>query len=847
MTEVIVGKIRVQILTESIFRIEAKQNRKFLDANTFFIPNREKFSGEIEISTKEDEKEVQIFVNRYTIVVPKNRSTLRGVKVFKDGFDIYHYSKIVNTGELPPIDKTPVVFPIMDSPRIIMPKEGYTAKASSEIIDLGEAEDIYILCANEDPKRLRKLYVELTGAPELVRLSTLGSWNSKYFAYDQETAKQLILDYEAHGCPLDCMVIDTDWRKTSDTGIGYDVDEKLFPDMRGFFKFAHEHNVEIMFNDHPEPVEGAKNMFDPKEIAFREEKLQGLLEMGLDTWWYDRNWSTKLITPNKDIHNETFGLYMFNSVTANYNKKLVRNKEVYRRPDVMGNVDNIHNGEYLGINNTAAHRYPFQWTGDINSYKNDIKQEVDNQIKGQNNVISYINFDCGGHCGNPGPELFVRWMQFGVFTPIIRPHCTKSANPYREPWVYGERIENITREYLNLRYRLLPIIYSRAFNNYQTGEPIFKEVGYEYKDKKAYAAKTEYLLGNDILIAPVCYANASPDKIVPESMFTKPIVAKYYLGRELKGDVIATTTYKKFDMFFDRVSPLEGVPVEEYSATFDTELTCDKTICLYASCDDGARVYIDDELLYDDWRDKGMVTKFVGKIKPGAHKVHIEYYQGKNEAGLKFLYYVPTDDFEISRIYIPKGQWLDVNSGKVINGPKTIVKEIDKIPLEETPIYVRLGALLPLANNAANTKVQKWNKLMLDVYPSRDQRSSGFLYEDDTMTTAYKLGQYRTSEYKTHFDRGANAFVIDLFAAKGQFKGPKAFKRRDITVKYHLLKDMKDVKSVTVNGEEVKFRRARRNKELYPFAFAKASKSSRTLTFRFPAEVDKDYQIVISL
>jgi hypothetical protein len=72
-----------------------------------------------------------------------------------------------------------------------------------------------------------------------------------------------------------------------------------------------------------------------------------------------------------------------------------------------------------------------------------IKQEVDNQIKGQNNVISYINFDCGGHCGNPGPELFVRWMQFGVFTPIIRPHCTKSANPYREPWVYGERIENI--------------------------------------------------------------------------------------------------------------------------------------------------------------------------------------------------------------------------------------------------------------------------------------------------------------------------------------------------------------------------------------------------------------------
>lgn len=75
--------------------------------------------------------------------------------------------------------------------------------------------------------------MELTGRNELVRLSTLGGWNSKYYAYTEEEAKQLILDYEAHNVPLDVMVIDTDWR-SCEHGWGYDINTKLFPDMKRF-------------------------------------------------------------------------------------------------------------------------------------------------------------------------------------------------------------------------------------------------------------------------------------------------------------------------------------------------------------------------------------------------------------------------------------------------------------------------------------------------------------------------------------------------------------------------------------------------------------------------------------
>ena len=71
-------------------------------------------------------------------------------------------------------------------------------------------------------------------------LSSLGVFSSRYYAYTQEEAKQMILEYEKRDIPLDNIVIDTDWRKSSKRGIGYDINEELFPDMEEFFIFAHD-------------------------------------------------------------------------------------------------------------------------------------------------------------------------------------------------------------------------------------------------------------------------------------------------------------------------------------------------------------------------------------------------------------------------------------------------------------------------------------------------------------------------------------------------------------------------------------------------------------------------------
>ena len=498
MEQIIYGNIRVQLLSEEIVRIEYGKNGKFCDENTFFIPNRTEYTGGVSYTQKEG---IVVF-GKYQLYLPANAQSLEGVCLEKMGKEIYTYRKLANSGELPALDKTPEVFALSDTPRIIVPEGGYSVERKGEYTVEEDVEDIYLLLCGGDAKKLRKLYVELTGRNELVRLSALGGWNSKYYAYSEEEAKQLILDYEAHDIPLDVMVIDTDWR-SCEHGWGYDINTKLFPDMKRFLDFAHEHGVEVMFNDHPEPVNGAQ-VFASEEIAYREKNLQALMDKGLDIWWYDRNWTTHLISPSKNVYWETFGLYLFEDVTRHHWQKQAKDKNIYRRPVIMGNAVNIVNGNYMGIQDSASHRYSIQWTGDIASTPDALAQEIATLIKAGNSGISYCNSDCGGHIGNPDKEGFVRWMQFGTLSPVFRPHCTNVVERTREPWVFDRETENIVREYNDLRYRLLPVIYKNAYENYATGEPIFKSLGWEYpNDKTALLCTDEYLLGNNLLISPI--------------------------------------------------------------------------------------------------------------------------------------------------------------------------------------------------------------------------------------------------------------------------------------------------------------------------------------------------------
>lgn len=834
MTQFIIGSIRVQLLREDIVRIEYGKGGAFCDEDTFLIPNR---SGYAATTVPAAEAEGVICFGEYELYIPPQAGGLAGVRLEKNGRRVYTCKRLKNSGELPPIDKTPEVFALADTPRILVPRGGYSASRTGEY-KVADAQDIYLFLCQKDCKKLRRLYVGLTGRCELVRLSTLGGWNSKYYEYDEKTAEQVILDYARYGLPLDNMVIDTDWRAASERGIGYDVNKALFPDIGRFFAFAHAHGVEIMFNDHPEPVEGCRSVFSPREIRYREKKLQALLAAGLDTWWYDRNWSTKLKSPHKGIHPETLGLYLFRDITFHFYQKQAGNTQICRRPVIMGNADNVANGEYRGIASSASHRYSIQWTGDIGSEAESLAEEIRTLLRAGDNCIAYIHADCGGHTGSPGKELFVRWMQFGVFSPVFRPHCTKNVPRTREPWLYDGETLDIVREYSKLRYRLLPVLYAAARSAYDTGAPLFKRLGWEYpQDRRAAVCADEYMLG-DLLIAPVA---GEPLRVAARKHFLAPVKAVYYNGTALEGEPLCRAEYDTLHMALDGAPPEKGVPVCYFSARFETTVRFEEDVELYLRSDDGATVWLDGEKVLEDKTMHSAVNFPLGRVRGGVpHTLKVEYFQAGGEACCSLLYGMPRAEDDVRAVYLPAGRWLDLFGGRVYAGGRKVRRAYG---LREMPLFVRLGALLPLAYDAKNTKEQKWSRLVYDFYPDREGRAEGVLYEDDGETTAYRCGQFRTSAYEGAFDGEKNAFVVKLHAAEGAFAGERACAVRQVMVKYHLLKGAEKVQKVLLNGREAAFSKTGKDAAAFPLGTGAAAPEGAALTVTFAADVYREYTV----
>ena len=841
MKQYIQNNIRIQFLSQDVVRLEVGKKGVFCDKDTLLVANKSAFDGvDVNVVTKSDGTYVEC--GDVMVFVPTDAKSLVGVKVFVGGKIAYVYKFLRNSGELPSLDKTPEVFPVADNPRVVLPDGGYRPNGQNNngyVID-DNACDVYLLVCRGNAAKLRRLYVELTGRPELVRLATLGSWNSRYYKYNQQQAEQMILDYEAHDIPLDNIVIDTDWRKASDRGIGYEVDEVLFPNMSGYFRFAHEHGVDVMFNDHPEPQQGCTSCIDPKEVEYRVMHLAEHLENGLDTWWYDRNWHTKLVSPVKGIAPETWGMHIFSDVTRYVRQRQAKNDVIYRRADIMANVDNINNGLYVGIGNSASHRYSIQWTGDIGTSDQDILEEVTDMIRCGDNCLPYVHPDCGGNNGNPDKDTYLRWMKFGALSTVLRPHCTICVKRFREPWAYDDKaVEDIVRDYINLRYRLLPLLYTEAYKSYRDGSPICRGLGWNYPDdKKALACKTQYMIGANLLVAPV-FGGALNN--VPQSFYATPVDVTYYNGRELKGEPIAKARYAAVNMYCNHTSPESGVPVYDYSARWETTLCPKKDIALIVEADDGVRVWIDGKLCFDDWACHAAIKSDVCKLTANTmYKVRIEYFQGGGEAACA-LHYTEQSDGDNKPVYLPEGRWMNLFTGKTYDGKKTIRVKVDDV--KQLPVFVRMGGVIFTARNARNTKVQKWDKLTVDVFPSKNASDSGFVYEDDRNTTAYKVGEYRTTEYALGYDDKQNKIVLTLGASKGEFKGKYACKSRKIKVKYHLLGDCADVKEVLVNGAPVKAMLRSRKKSEFPLSDSNHAADSRLLTLEFVADVNDEQTV----
>jgi alpha-glucosidase (family GH31 glycosyl hydrolase) len=808
---IIIGNVRVQVLSSTLVRLEVKGPKGFEDRSTYFIINRSWPGVDFTRVTADGYEYIQ--TSEFIVKIPQGATSLNGCTITKtDGTQIWSYTTL--PGEkvwLPAISEKTMAWAIADNPRMVPAEWGYNP-APTTVNNNGwdldnNAPDMYVFLPKGDGKQLRKDFLDLTGHTDLVPLSALGYWDSRWYKYTEATALKQIDDYRAHDIPLDNLVIDTDWRINGSTG--YDIATDLFPDMARFLSAAHDKNVSVMFNDHPEPKAGG---LDAAEVQFRNNGLRSLLDKGLDIWWYDRNWSVAL-TPPSSLVRETWGMYMYNWITADVNEN--------KRPMIMANVDGIDNGYRNSAPSIASHRYSIQWTGDIQPDFASLQREVDNAVySGMHAAYPYISADLGGHTSNPTPEGYIRWLQYGALSPITRPHCT--LNYTRMPWTFGKTAEDITRDFVKMRYRLLPLFYSLARESYDTGIPMLRRADFYYPTYKEATSNTQYLLGDGILVAPVL-EETSGYKVVPSDWLkttdgSTGLKGEYFANNNLIGSPVLTRTDSTVNFNWGTNSPGSGVPADNFSARWTGNITVgDQDAILAVTIDDGIRIYIDDQPVIDAWgpHDSATLEANVSLAKGSTHSIKIEYNEGARDAVISLKWRAASPSINASRtLWIPEGNWIDAWNGNILTGPQTITV---KVPIDKMPMYIKAGTLVPLAPEMSYTGQKPWDPVTLDLYPSVINEAKGMLYEDDTKSNNYKNGAFRTTEMSGKVDNVNKKIIVSIDPAQGTFDG--AISDRSWVVRLHKTAEWKNPvpQSVTVDGVSAEFTIKSKDENVMPF------------------------------
>lgn len=896
--EIVVGNVRVQLLSDSLVRLEMRGPEGFENRTTFHVVNRN-WPGTA-FTTNSAGGDVMIRTAQYTVRVPQNAQSLDGVRVQSaSGQLLYAYDgKLENNKWLPAPSDKPDVWSFADTPRIIPPSWGLTpAPANSRLPNCGwdlsnDVPDVYVFVPRGNYFTLRADFLRLTGPTEMPPLFALGAFDSRWYDYTEASALQQIDNYRAHQIPLDVLVVDTGWRRNASTG--YLPNTNLFPNMERFFQEAHAKHVRIMFNDHPEPV--SKIALDPKELEYRYDNLSKLLNEGLDFWWYDRNWMVHLVTPAPDLNKEVWGMRLYHDTTARVRPEM--------RPLIMANVDGIDNGMRLRPMDVAAHRFPIQWTGDIGPAYDYLRRAVENAVySGTQSLFPYESDDLGGHVANPTPEEYIRWIEYGAVSPVYRPHCTHNLE--RMPWSFGPEAETVARRFVDMRYRLLPVFYAAAHENYETGEPLLRRLDLDYPQFPEANRNDEYLLGQDILVAPVLEGSA---RSVPPDWLKTPdgqsgLKAEFFENVDLSGTPALTRTDADVNFNWGMSSPAPNFPNENYSARWTGTIEVPAAagnVVLSSLADDGARVWVDDKEVIDAWGPHALTTTESSTVLTAGrpHQLRIEYLQLGFNAAMKLQWRSAKARSATRIAWIPPGNWINAWNGdpaKRDSGPAVVT---NSTPLDQIPLYIKSGAVLPLAPGMQYTGEKPWDPIMLDCYPSSPacvagansaaptktlagsgtnsqegdttarRRPAGAdsdttspqaggtnsttLYEDDTLTTAYQDGKFRTTNIELADNETAKNAVVDLeiSAAKGTFQG--ALSKRGWTLRIHTPANWpKDwvPKEVKINGKAIDLptHRVARNESAMPLGDPTGAPDGDVFEINLPAtRVSQSQSVEIS-
>lgn len=511
------NKYRFTILTERLIRMEYNETGKFEDRPTTLVLNRKTEKPEFKV--KEDKNYVEIETSYFRLTYRKNKpfysgkiDTMKNLKVEllnTDRIWYYGHPEVRNYG-------SPSISLDDNDGKLKLKKGLYSIDGFASIDDSDDnifnedgsisirenkGYDIYLFMYLKDFALCLKDYYSITGYPALIPRYALGNWWSKNENYNDLSLKELVDNFKSKEIPLSIILLDKDWHKREyDKKIydsGFTWNKVNFSNPARMVEYLHKNGIRLGLNinldngilPYEDKYEALANLkkdkngiipFDVMNPKFIEEYFTKLIDpldnMNIDFYWIDEN------LKNKDI--SIMNHYHFDDMKEDYK----------RRPMIL--AKNV---------TRAPHRYPVLYSGSTIVNWDTLKMIPYHNLSASNIGVSYWAHDIGGYYkGIEDSELYTRFVQLGVFSPILKFGADKGKYYKREPWRWNIKTYNIVKSYLKLRHRLIPYLYAEAYKYHKYGMPLIMPLYYKFPTMYDDAtSRNEYYFGTELFVSPI--------------------------------------------------------------------------------------------------------------------------------------------------------------------------------------------------------------------------------------------------------------------------------------------------------------------------------------------------------
>ncbi|MFA6866157.1 MAG: TIM-barrel domain-containing protein [Clostridia bacterium] len=526
------NKYRITLLTPRLFRVQVSKTNKFFDYATQSVWFRD--FGKVEFTEKIIGS--LIIISTSAVRFTFNTSTLKAKTVHF--FDTDKIEKCDNSQNLKGTRRTlDLTFGPVKLGNGIVSKNGVAIMEDGPSLTLDDKgllsdkknsdTDTYIFAYGNNYREAISALYDLCGKVPMIPRYALGNWWSRYRVYTQDEYTILMQKFIDKEVPISVATIDMDWHWTDlnkefgtkfhnkrphaehpCTGgwTGYSWNKNLFPDHKKMLEWLHKNNMKTTLNLHP--ADGIRYFEDnykkmaiamgidpsskepiPFEIS-KEKFIENYFEIihtplekeGVDFWWMDWQQGTK-------------------SDLAGLDPLWALNHYHY--------LDNAKNGDlplilsrYAGF---GSHRYPLGFSGDTAINWKVLNFQPYFTSTATNAGYTWWSHDIGGHhFGKKDEQLYIRWLQYGSFSPIMRLHSTISDMLGKEPWQYSQLTEELTSDVLRFRHKLIPYLYTMDYRNHNENLALCEPMYYSYPNiEDCYKVPNEYMFGSELLVSPI--------------------------------------------------------------------------------------------------------------------------------------------------------------------------------------------------------------------------------------------------------------------------------------------------------------------------------------------------------